>query len=50
LRLSYSICSILLILAILLDDAQHASHTLDGVDDLLLQQVEAHGDHGNAEE
>ena len=42
--------SILVLVIIVFDDSQLLSNGLDVVDDLDLDQVEAHGDHGDPEE
>ena len=42
--------SVLVVLVLVLENAALPSELLDVVDDLLLDQVEAHGDHGDAKE
>ncbi len=42
--------SVVLLLFLVLEDAELPADHLDVVDDLLLDEVEAHGDHGDAEE
>ena len=41
---------VVVLLVLVLEDAKLPAEVLDVVDDLLLDEVEAHGDHGDAEQ
>ena len=41
---------VVVLIVIVLENAELFSESLDTVDDLLLDQIEAHGNHGDAEE
>ena len=50
LYLSYLFLLVVILLVLVLEDAELPAEVLDVVDDLLLDEVEAHGDHGDAEQ